>query len=73
MIAGDDANAKAVVTTLLDEFGFDTVGPLMEGWRTVPRRTTEELRKDLAVAERYATDNLLDTPNCDRPDSTKSP
>ena len=33
VIAGDDADAKAVVTKLLDEFGFDTVdvGPLKEG------------------------------------------
>jgi 8-hydroxy-5-deazaflavin:NADPH oxidoreductase len=35
VIAGDDEGAKATVTTLLDEFGFDTVdaGPLREGWR----------------------------------------
>ena len=61
-IAGDDADAKAVVTNLLDEFGFDTVdaGPLREGWR-IQRDTTgygaaaiEELRKDLASAKRYA-------------------
>jgi predicted dinucleotide-binding enzyme len=34
-IAGDDADAKAVVTGLLDEIGYDTVdlGPLAEGWR----------------------------------------
>ena len=60
VIAGDDA---AVVTKLLDEFGFDTVdaGPLKEGWRIQrdtpgygPRRTAEELRKDLAAAKRYA-------------------
>jgi predicted dinucleotide-binding enzyme len=63
VIAGDDAAAKAVVTNLLDEFGFDTVdaGPLKEGWRIQrdtpgygPRRTSEELRKDLAAAKRYA-------------------
>jgi len=63
VIAGDDSAAKAVVTNLLDEFGFDTVdaGPLKEGWRIQrdtpgygPRRTAEELRKDLAVARRYA-------------------
>ena len=63
VIAGDDADAKAVVTKLLDEFGFDTVdaGPLKEGWRIQrdtpgygPRRTAEELRKDLAAANRYA-------------------
>src|SRR5689334_4593100 len=62
-IAGDDAEAKVVVSGLLDQFGFDTVdaGPLKEGWRIQrdtpgygPRRTEEELRKDLAGAKRYA-------------------
>jgi 8-hydroxy-5-deazaflavin:NADPH oxidoreductase len=35
-IAGDDAGAKATVTALLDEIGYDTLdlGPLAEGWRT---------------------------------------
>ena len=34
-VAGDDAEAKALVTTLLDEFGFDAVdaGSLAESWR----------------------------------------
>lgn len=63
VIAGDDPEAKTVVTRLLDQFGFDTVdaGPLKEGWRIQrdtpgygPRRTAEELRKDLAAARRYA-------------------
>ena len=63
VIAGDDPSAKATVTRLLDEFGFDTVdaGPLKEGWRIQrdtpgygPRRTAEELRRDLAAAKRYA-------------------
>ena len=63
VIAGDDAAAKATVTRLLDEFGFDTVdaGPLKEGWRIQrdtpgygPRRTADELRRDLAAAKRYA-------------------
>jgi 8-hydroxy-5-deazaflavin:NADPH oxidoreductase len=62
-IAGDDQEAKATVTRLLDEFGFDTVdaGPLKEGWRIQrdtpgygPRRNADELRKDLAAAKRYA-------------------
>jgi hypothetical protein len=48
VIAGDDLDAKATVTRLLDQFGFDTVdaGPLKEGWRIQrdtpgygPRRT----------------------------------
>jgi 8-hydroxy-5-deazaflavin:NADPH oxidoreductase len=63
VIAGDDAAAKAAVAGLLDQFGFDTVdaGPLKEGWRIQrdtpgygPRRTADELRKDLAAAKRYA-------------------
>jgi predicted dinucleotide-binding enzyme len=63
VIAGDDLDAKATVTHLLDQFGFDTVdaGPLKEGWRIQrdtpgygPRRTREELRRDLAAAKRYA-------------------
>jgi len=63
VIAGDDQEAKATVTHLLDQFGFDTVdaGPLKEGWRIQrdtpgygPRRTAEELRRDLASAKRYA-------------------
>jgi 8-hydroxy-5-deazaflavin:NADPH oxidoreductase len=63
VIAGDDQAAKATVTRLLDQFGFDTVdaGPLKEGWRIQrdtpgygPRRTAEELRRDLAAAKRYA-------------------
>lgn len=34
-IVGDDAEAKAVVTALLDDLGFDAydAGPLSEGWR----------------------------------------
>jgi predicted dinucleotide-binding enzyme len=63
VIAGDDRDAKATVSALLDQFGFDTVdaGPLKEGWRIQrdtpgygPRRTAEELRGDLAAARRYA-------------------
>jgi predicted dinucleotide-binding enzyme len=63
VIAGDDPGAKATVTDLLDQFGFDTVdaGPLKEGWRIQrdtpgygPRRTAEELRQDIAAARRYA-------------------
>jgi len=62
VIAGDDRSAKAVVSGLLDQFGFDVVdaGPLREGWRIQrdtpgygPRRNAEELRRDLAAAKRY--------------------
>lgn len=61
-IAGDDKQAKAKVTDLLDEFGFDSVdiGPLKEGWRIQrdtpgygPRRSAAELRRDLEAARRY--------------------
>ena len=61
VIAGNDREAKAAVTGLIDQFGFDTVdaGPLKEGWRIQrdtpgygPRRTAEELRKDLIAARR---------------------
>jgi predicted dinucleotide-binding enzyme len=62
-IAGNDQAAKATVSQLIDEFGFDTVdaGPLKESWRIQrgspgygPRRTAEELRNDLAAARRPA-------------------
>lgn len=60
-IAGDDVNAKQVVTRLIDAFGFDVVdaGPLSEGWRfqrAKPayciRLGTAGLRQALAVAEK---------------------
>jgi len=63
VIAGNDAQARAAVARLIDQFGFDVVdaGPLKEGWRIQrdtpgygPRRTAEELRRDLAAARRYA-------------------
>jgi 8-hydroxy-5-deazaflavin:NADPH oxidoreductase len=63
VIAGDDPSAKATVGRLLDDFGFDAVdaGPLKEGWRIQrdtpgygPRRTAEELRRDLLAATRYS-------------------
>jgi Predicted dinucleotide-binding enzymes len=61
-IAGDDAEAKRVVTDLLDTFGFDAVdvGPLAEGWRYqrdtaayLGRFTAPELRAALGAAKRY--------------------
>ena len=62
VIAGDDAQAKATVSALLDQFGFDVVdaGALSEGWRIQPdtpgygpRRSAAELRQNLAAAKRY--------------------
>ena len=62
-IAGDDESAKAAVARLIDQFGFDVVdvGPLKESWRIQrdtpgygPRRTADELKRDLAAAQRPA-------------------
>ncbi|MGP3534593.1 NADPH-dependent F420 reductase [Microbacterium sp. RD1] len=59
--ASDFADAAAVVTTVYDEFGYDTVniGPLSESWRVErdqpaygPRQTREELEANLAQARR---------------------
>jgi 8-hydroxy-5-deazaflavin:NADPH oxidoreductase len=60
-IAGNDEAAKNTVAGLINQFGFDVVdvGPLNESWRIQrdtpgygPRRTSTELRKDLAAATR---------------------
>ncbi|CAA9425164.1 MAG: Predicted dinucleotide-binding enzymes [uncultured Quadrisphaera sp.] len=61
-IAGDDAAAKATVTGLLDDMGYDAhdLGPLSEGWRT--QRDTSAYGQfyfndpqDLAAGPRQAT------------------
>ncbi|HKE86019.1 MAG TPA: NADPH-dependent F420 reductase [Vicinamibacterales bacterium] len=60
-IASNDAEARRVVAQLIDRFGFDVVdvGPLRESWRIQrdtpgygPRRSADELRRDLAAAQR---------------------
>jgi len=60
-ISGNDANAKATVSRLIDQFGFDVVdmGALADSWRIQrdtpgygPRRTADELRRDIAAAQR---------------------
>jgi predicted dinucleotide-binding enzyme len=60
-IAGDDPDARRLVAGLIDQLGFDVVdaGALKEGWRFDrdtpaygPRRSAEELRRDLAAARR---------------------
>ncbi len=56
-IAGDDADAKATVTALLDDFGYDAVdlGPLSESWRVerdtlaYGKPTTADELRDLAA------------------------
>jgi predicted dinucleotide-binding enzyme len=60
-IAGDDTDAKRIVTTLIDEFGFDVVdaGPLSAGWRFerakpayCVRNDVKGLKHALAAADR---------------------
>jgi len=62
VIAGNDPEAREIVTALLDDFGFDTVdlGPLNEGWRIQrdtpgygPRMDAFELREAVSTAIRY--------------------
>ncbi|MFZ6992949.1 NADPH-dependent F420 reductase [Curtobacterium sp. RRHDQ66] len=62
IVAGDDADAKRVVSDLLDEFGFDAVdiGGLAEGWRIqrdtpgyVKPYAAVELEQAVADAKRY--------------------
>jgi hypothetical protein len=64
VIAGNDEAAKARVREIIDQFGFDVVdaGSLSEGWRIQrdtpgygPRRNVDELRRDLAAAQRYTS------------------
>lgn len=47
-IAGDDADAKAKVTALFDQFGYDVIdaGPLREGWRFERARPAYCVRLD---------------------------
>lgn len=61
-LAGDDAEARATVAALYDQFGFDAVdiGPLSESWRVqrdqpayvVGRQNADEMRENLARATR---------------------
>ena len=61
VIAGDDKSAKASVTKLIEEIGFDVVdlGPLSESWRIEPsapgygpRLDSEGMRSALDSAQR---------------------
>jgi predicted dinucleotide-binding enzyme len=61
-VAGDDSDAKAQVSALIDDFGFDVVdaGPLAEGWRFqrdtpgyIVALDTDEMRAALTAAKRY--------------------
>jgi 8-hydroxy-5-deazaflavin:NADPH oxidoreductase len=60
-LAGDDADAKAVVATIYDRMGYDAVdaGPLGESWRFgrgqpafIVRQNADELRANLERARR---------------------
>jgi hypothetical protein len=53
-IAGDDAAAKAAVTGLIDQFGFDVVdvGPLAEGRRFQPGTPAYNVRLDASALRR---------------------
>jgi len=64
IVAGDDSEARATVSVLVDEFGFDPldIGELAEGWRVergtpayLPRFTREELTHKIREAERHPT------------------
>ena len=81
-IAGDERDAKVTVTRLLDDFGFDTStrGPLKEDWRiqrdtlgSGPRRTADELRRNLAAAKRYADQSRLSGANHQGPPRGQRP
>ncbi|MFC9359916.1 NADPH-dependent F420 reductase [Rhodococcus sp. NPDC057014] len=60
-VAGDDANAKKVITGLVDDTGFDSVdaGPIADSWRIQPgapayctELTVEQLEEALQLADR---------------------
>lgn len=62
-IAGDDAEAKATVAALIEDFGYDVLdaGPLAEGWRFqrdtpgyIVRLDRAQLAAALGSARRYA-------------------
>ena len=57
-IAGDDVQAKAIVTDLIDQFGYDTVdaGPLAESWRVEPGAPAYGARMDVAALTRALAD-----------------
>ncbi len=57
-IAGDDAEAKALVAGLFDDLGYDVIdaGPLSEGWRFERARPAYCARLDRAELEAKLTD-----------------
>ncbi len=63
-IAGDDAKAKAVVSQLLDELGFDAVdaGPLADSWRQQPGTPVYGTDFDVAGVKRALADASPERP-----------
>ncbi len=63
-IAGDDANAKAVVSQLLDELGFDAVdaGGLDESWRQQPGTPVYGTDFDVSGVKRALADASPERP-----------
>ncbi|WP_298458877.1 NADPH-dependent F420 reductase [uncultured Cellulomonas sp.] len=57
-ISGDDAEAKAVVASIIDRLGFDVVdaGPLAGGWRHAPGTPAYLPRLDRAALEQALAD-----------------
>jgi predicted dinucleotide-binding enzyme len=65
-VSGDDIEAKQVISSLINDAGFDTVdsGSLAESWRHQPgtpayctELTAEELKRALADGERKCSSN----------------
>jgi predicted dinucleotide-binding enzyme len=69
-IAGDLADAKAAVSSLLDQLGFDVVdaGPLSQGWRFEPGRPAYCVRLDRAGLKQAMEATLLHGPVEGRPE-----
>jgi predicted dinucleotide-binding enzyme len=62
-LAGDDADARALVAGLYDAFGYDTVdmGPLAEGWRFERGRPGYCARMDKATLAHVLAANTRDS------------
>ena len=68
-VAGDDATAKKIVMSLVEDTGFDAIdaGTLAESWRQQPgtpaycaNQTVEELRSALAAADKSRSPQVRD-------------
>jgi predicted dinucleotide-binding enzyme len=61
-VYGDDADARATVAAIIDEFGFDTVdgGPLSESWRIERDQPGYTRPDDKAGLEQHLTQAMRD-------------